>query len=223
MFFSVTIGSIHRSWSPVGGLSIRSWPFDLSLLPWGWSRRISTALVWGLFQSTAFSRMLFGSFGPASCRYLPVCTTVHRELLSSYVHLYPHDRLAHLSCGHARTSYVVPVGIIEAGFSHVVIRKYHMLKCHVVAGPSRSCCFPVMILETSPTWVSQLVGCQPDRLNFHLCSLSDVSYLETWDQSFSNYAWHAYISSLFPCTRAGFHYYCCSWFKWNSHQIVASR
>ena len=56
-------------------LSIRSRPFDLSLLPDGWSRLVSNSLIWGAFQSTAFSLMLLGSSGPANARYLSVGTT----------------------------------------------------------------------------------------------------------------------------------------------------
>ena len=79
--------------------------------------------------------------------------------------MFPHDRLAHLGCVHAGTSYGVPCRIIEAGFPHVLIRKYHMLKYHVVAGPSRSCCFPVMILDSEPDMIIPAGG-QPGRLTY---------------------------------------------------------
>ena len=98
--------------------------------------------------------------------------------------MFPHDRLGHLGCVHAGTSYGVPCRIIEAGFPHVLIRKYHMLKYHVVAGPSRSCCFPVMILDSEPDMIIPAGG-QPGRVTlsaliiyFHHCRLRDDSHLE---------------------------------------------
>ena len=75
----------------------------------------------------------------------------------------PHGTLASLGCVHARTYYVGPGQIIEAAFPHVVLRKYPMLKCGVVAGPSRSCCFPVMILDSEPDMIIPAGG-QPGRL-----------------------------------------------------------
>ena len=84
--------------------------------------------------------------------------------------LTPHGTLASLGCTHAMTYYVGPGKIIEAAVPHVVLRKYPMLKCEVIAGPSRSCWFMWWI---SSSWLSELVA---NCVAWRVCQLVATSY-----------------------------------------------
>ena len=158
---SITIGTIPLA-KVRSCLRIRSQRFDRNLtcypivwLPNRLYESNSSQLISRECSSVQLSRLTVVAF-----------VWVPRELLSSYVHMTPHGMLASLGCAHAKTYYVDPVQIITAACSHVVLRKYPMLKCEVITGPSSSCWF-------SSSSLSELVA---NRVGVRVCRLVATSY-----------------------------------------------
>ena len=158
---SITIGTIPLA-KVRSCLRIRSQRFDRNLtcypivwLPNRLYESNSSQLISTECSSVQLSRLTVVAF-----------VWVPRELLSSYVHMTPHGMLASLGCAHAKTYYVDPVQIITAACSHVVLRKYPMLKCEVITGPSSSCWFSLPSL-------AELVD---NRVGVRVCRLVPTSY-----------------------------------------------